>query len=101
MQIKEEIKMMIPAIKRTPHLDVDSVRAACVRNDLYTCGTNEEYMAMFLMVTNYPTPSDIGIYRVAKDIAEHSEDQTVTNVMYILANDAVYYTFELDGNEEA
>jgi len=92
--------MLYPQITRTPHWSVSDVREACIRNSLYTRGTNEEYMKMFNMVSRVPNPSDIGIWQVAKDIAEHSAGQTVTNVMFILANEAVKYTFELDGNDD-
>ena len=36
----------------------------------------------------------------AKDIADHSEGQTVANVMFILANQAMTYTFTLDGRDD-
>lgn len=91
--------MTYPIITRTPHWTVSDVRETCIRNNLYTRGTNEEYEEMFDIVRSVPEPSDFGIHRVAKDIAEHSDGQTVTNVMFILANEAVKYTFELDGND--
>lgn len=91
--------MTYPMITRTPHWSVESVRSACISNDLYTRGDCEEYDAMLSRVSRCKNPSDIGIWMIAKDIAEHSKDQTVTNVMYILANEAVRYTFELDGND--
>lgn len=93
--------MSYPTITRTPHWSVDSVRAACMRNNLYTMGTNSQYSAMLDRVARVDNPSDFGILVAAEDIAAHSEDQTVTNVMYILANEAVFYTFELDGDDNA
>ena len=92
--------MLFPQITKTPRWTPDSVRAACIRNDLYTLGDNESYSKMLDQVRKVPTPSDIGIWIIAKDIAQHSDMQTVTNVMYILANEAVTYTFELDGSDE-
>ena len=92
--------MTYPYITRTPHWTVSDVREACIRNNLYTSGTNEEYAKMFNTVSRCPTPSDIGIWRVAKDIADHSVGQTVANVMFILANEVVKYTFEIDGNDD-
>ena len=97
----KEKKMSYPTITRTPHWSVDSVRAACIRNNLYTMGTNSQYSAMLDRVARVDNPSDFGILVAAEDIAAHSEDQTVTNVMYILANEAVFYTFELDGDDNA
>ena len=55
------------------HWSFDSVRAACIRNHLYT---------------------------VACDIKEHSDGQTITNVMFILEREAVTTTFEIDGSDE-
>ena len=93
------MEKLYPTITRTPHWTVSDVREACIINDLYTRGTNEEYEKMFDIIRRCPEPGDIGIWRVAKDIAEHSVGQTVTNVMFILANEAVKYTFELDGDD--
>ena len=86
-------------ITRTPHWDMESVRDVCIKNDLYTCGDCEEYEEMLNRVANNPHPSDFGIYMIAQDIVTHSEYQTITNVMYLLANGAVRYTFEIDGKD--
>ena len=40
------------------------------------------------------------LYTVACDIKEHSDDQTITNVMFILEREAVTTTFEIDGSDE-
>ena len=45
-------------------------------------------------------PTYENLYRLAKDICEHSEDQTITNVMFILEREAVTTTFEIDGSDE-
>ena len=87
----------IPEITKTPNWTSDNVRRACIRNELYTLGDSESYLSMLEKVDVIKTPSDIGVYIIAKDIAEHSEGQTVSNVMYILANEAIFYTFALDG----
>lgn len=76
-----------------------SVQQACIDNDLYTCGTNDEYMNMLSMVDRL-SPDTMNIYFVAKDISNFSKDQTVTNVMYILESEAVITTFEINGSEE-
>ena len=77
-----------------------SVRSACIRNDLYTRGTCSEYDKMLDMVEN-TEPTVAALYEVAKDINDHSKGQTVTNIMYILENEAIYKCFMIDGNEEA
>lgn len=75
------------------------VRAACIRNDLYTRGDNEAYSAMLDMVDRTP-PTTKAMYLVAKDIAEHSKDQPITNVMFILERECVITTFEINGSDE-
>ncbi|MBQ6403863.1 MAG: hypothetical protein IJI27_08155 [Oscillospiraceae bacterium] len=75
------------------------VRQACIKNDLYTAGDNEAYSKMLGFVEeNDPTLAVL--YAVAKDICEHSEYQSISNVMFILERDAVYTTFEIDGSDE-
>lgn len=90
---------MFPKITTTTHWNTDSVMRACIRNVLYTNGDNVEYAAMLDKVADSPNPTVYDLYAVARDIAEHSEDQTVANVMCILFNDAVTHSFELDDEE--
>lgn len=77
----------------------DRVRQACIRNDLYTRGDNAAYNKMLDFVDGNEPRMDV-MYKVAKDIFEHSKDQTITNVMFILENEAVITTFEIDGSDE-
>lgn len=90
---------MTPAIKANRHWNVDSVRTACIRNRLYTCGDCEDYEHMFSWVRRLYPDTD-NIYFIAQDIAKHSDRQTISNVMYILENEAVTTTFEIDGKDE-
>ena len=92
--------MFIPEITKIPHWTSYGVRRVCIDCGLYTEGDNEAYASMLHMVESNPTPSVIGLYMVAKDIAEHSEHQTITNVMFILENQAITYTFTLDGRDD-
>ena len=72
----------------------ESVRQVCIENNLYTRGNNKEYSAMLDKVEkNYA--GNKAIYAIAKDIMEHSEGQTVTNIMFLLANKAVTTIFEI------
>jgi hypothetical protein len=87
-------------IVRTPNWSSENVRRACIRNDLYTVGDSGSYLRMLSDVDKNPTPSDFGLFIIARDIADHSENQTVSNVMYILANEAVWYTFTLNGRDD-
>jgi len=57
------------------HLSTSDVRAMCIENNLYTCGTNAEYDAMFSMVIalypkNIITADDLA--PIAADILAHS-----------------------------
>lgn len=90
---------MTPKIEEMRHWSVDSVRTACIRNSLYTRGDNEEYEHMFSWVKRL-YPNEENLYFIAKDICVHSKDQTITNVMFILANEAVTYTFKIDSSCE-
>lgn len=72
-----------------------SVEAACIDNELYTRGTSRDYEKMLLMVESMkPTPE--AIYTIAKDIAQHSDEDTTTIIaMHILANQSVITTYEI------
>ena len=89
---------------RTPNITVNrqwsarSVRQVCIDNDLYTRGDNEDYSHMLDCVNNY-YPDTENIYYIAMDIHRHSKGQTVTNIMYMLENNAVTTSFEIDGND--
>ena len=87
-----------PAITRNRMWDRDTVRQACIANHLYTEGDNEAYSKM-LDMAGRTEPTTKAMYLVAKDIQEHSDDQTITNVMFILEREAVITTFEIDGSD--
>lgn len=69
-----------------------AVRELCIKNNLYTMGTCDEYGDMLIFVGDN-NPSIENIYRVAVDICNHSEviDESVTveYVMFLLNKDAV------------
>ena len=86
-------------LTRIRRWSANSVREACIRNNLYTRGDNEAYSAMLDRVDrNQPTTK--AMYLAAKDIAEHSRDQSITNVMFILERECVITTFEINGSCE-
>ena len=90
--------MTTPNITTNRIWSVNSVRRACITNNLYTRGSNEDDEHMYSWVRRlYPNTENI--YFIAKDIYEHSEEQTITNVMFILENEAVITTFEIDGDD--
>ena len=91
--------MKTPKIEEKRIWSVESVRSACIKNNLYTRGDNDDYSHMLGWVRRL-YPNEENLYFIAEDIQKHSKDQTITNVMFILANDAVTYTFEIDGSCE-
>lgn len=90
--------MKTPEITVNRHWSVMSVREACIRNDLYTRGSSEDYEHMFDWVRRlYPNTENL--YFIAKNIYEHSANQTLTNVMCIIENEAIVTTFEIGGED--
>lgn len=84
MKITENRKFNLAGIRRT-----------CIENNLFTCGDDAAYQGMLnLAGDTIPTPE--GLYKVATFIADHSDDETVENVMFLLANNAVYYTYQIE-----
>ena len=47
---------------------------------------------------NDPTPEIL--YQVAKDIYDHSKNQTITNIMFVLEKEAVNTFYYVDGSDE-
>ena len=82
-------------IKEYRTWSVDEVWAICNRRGLYTKGDSEEYDAMLSTVRRTPDPTLEDLYRVAENICLHSQFQTVTNIMYMLANEVVKSGFEI------
>jgi hypothetical protein len=70
------------------YLSIPAVRGMCIENDLYTCGTNEEYSAMFDMVRPLDGKEIItaaDLYPIAADILAHSDtDMNVAAIMWCL-----------------
>lgn len=91
---------------KTPNITVNrrwsasSVRQACINNNLYTRGDNEDYEHMLVWVNRF-YPNVENMYTIAADIHKHSKEQTITNIMYILESEAVVTTFEIDGDDMA
>ena len=86
-------------IKKNQYLSVYDVRNMCIRENLFTCGTNEQYSAMFEMVDNLPKDCEIttqSLYDIACVIAECSDSEKwcratgmdyadfVAQIMYLL-----------------
>lgn len=76
--------------------DYDSVREACIRHQLYTCGTNAAYSELLYFADeNKPTVENI--YKAAVDIFAHSsEGWDLDSIMGILENEAVHTFFSIE-----
>lgn len=82
-------------IKTTRTWNSNEVREACIRCDFYTMGDNKSYSAMLDRVDELePTPE--ALYEIALDIVEHSDDQTVENVMFCLERYAVSTFYKIE-----
>lgn len=77
-----------PEITEEKIIRASSVRDCCIKNNLYTCGTCREYDAMLNMADDEDYSLNL-LYKLAKDIVDKSEDQTIENVMFLLNRDAV------------
>ncbi len=87
--------MKTPEIKEFKHWSEDAVRLACIKNGLYTCGSSEDYEHMLSWVRRlYPDTENL--YFIAQDIVKHSDGETISNVMFILANQTVTTTFQVE-----
>lgn len=70
----------------------------CCDERYYTLGTHDDYCKVMDYIEEHPSPSDKDVYKVAKDIKEHSSDkeEPVTNIMFKLANNVVRYLYEVE-----
>lgn len=67
-------------------VDKSRVRAMCIRNDLYTCGTNEQYEAMFRMCES--ASSDNDFVEIVRNIYQHSEtERELESIAFDFFND--------------
>jgi len=87
--------MNIPNITSTRDWTAEFVREVCIKNKLYTAGNSKEYAHMLDMVEQLP-PNTENIYLIASDILKHSEEQTITNIMFLLENQAVKTFFDVE-----
>lgn len=95
------IELMVPEkvvrIRETRKWSTEYIREMCIDNDWYTRGNTREYSEMLDLVDREP-PTTENIYRVAKDIYEHSEHSDgleITSVMFEIANHCVFRFFEI------
>lgn len=78
------------------------VAKMCCDECYYTLGTYDDYNKVMNYVEEHPNPTDEDIYKVAKDIQEHSfdkeepEEEPVTDIMHKLANNVVRCLYEVE-----
>lgn len=86
-------------LKKSRTWNAMDVRSMCIREKFYTFGDCEDYSKMLDYVDSHKEPDDLDIYLVAKNILNHTMpalQQTIENIMYILANDVIVYSYEVD-----
>lgn len=84
-------------ITKTYTWDYDDVRCFCIRHNYYTAGDCRAYKTMLDMVKNEPYSDEL-LYKVAKDILEHSDDPEnyIENMMFCLFRETVNTFFTVE-----
>ena len=77
----------------------EDIRRMCISNNYYTIGDCEDYDKLMRFVTTHK-PTVHNIYKVACDIAKHSErefslKETVESIMFNIESDVVITTFDI------
>ena len=87
-----------PKITAVRRWDMEDIMHMCINHNFYTRGDTRAYTKMLNYVKQKePTPEEI--YIVAVDILDHTdenEDQSITNIMYIIENEVVRTTYEIE-----
>ena len=89
----------IPSIDAIRLWSPSKVREACIANQLYTRGDNEAY-SLLLEWVGTVSPTLGNLYLAAEDICEHSKDQSIENVMYILEKEAVVTVYDIEDDDD-
>ena len=83
-------------------IDSEDVRQFCIRNNLYTRGDCEDYAKMLKTVGKADSCTPQLIVAIAKDIAEHSDEQdakidlSIGNIVFYLCEDVMHTMLPLD-----
>ena len=99
IQNGEKHCVVVPKIDTIRLWSPSRVREACVANMLYTRGDNEDYSILLEWVGTV-SPTLGNLYLAAEDICEHSDGQSIENVMYILEKEAVVTVFDIEDEDE-
>ena len=82
-------------------IDSEGVRNFCIHNNLYTRGDNEDYVRMLRNAENNKCTPQL-IIAIAKDIAEHSDEQdakidlSLGNIAFYICEDVMYTTLSFN-----
>lgn len=75
-------------IKEDKKWDKIRLRSACIRHNLFTCGTNEEYHeALEYVETNVPNLENV--YTLSQYLCDHSYKKDLASIMYIIINEVI------------
>lgn len=99
-EVKEVKEVKGPKIVEHKVWSSMMVRETCIRFNLYRGGTVREYENMLFNMVEKMPPTAHNIFIVADDICKHSGNQCITNVMFLLANNAIKTFYEVEGVEE-
>ena len=83
-------------------INAEDVRRFCINNNLYTRGDCEDYAKMLKTVGKADSCTPQLIIAIAKDIAEHSDEQdskinlSLGNIAFYLCEDVMHTSLELD-----
>ena len=97
MSIVNGMVREVPEIKVEKRWYPDDVRDLCIREKWYTKGNNEDYEQMLEYVDlYYDNPALEHLYRVAENICRHTDEQTISNVMFLLERYCVHTFYTID-----
>lgn len=82
-------------IKENKYWSVTGLRDMCIRHNLYNSGDNEAYNNL-LNGLKLREVTIQEMYAVAKDIVEHTEDNNIENVMFLLNREAINTFYEIE-----
>lgn len=84
-------------IKETRNWNSNSVRAMCIKHELYTRGDNEAYSKMLNYVDAHKEPTLEDMVNVAGDIIAHSDyEGEIADMMFNLGNEAIISFYDVE-----
>ena len=72
----------------------EEVRSYCIKNNLYTRGTNKEYEHLLFGLCNVKPATTAKVKKVAEDILAHSNWQKKADLMGVDYNEYLTYIME-------